>query len=102
MAVLGQKEGIAGPVLQATGVDPGIIKAEAEAIVDGFPSAKGQGMANPTFNRDSLTVLNDAHELAGELGDHYTSTEVILAAIAKGSSDAAQLLQSRGATTSAN
>ena len=98
VAVLGQKEGIAGPVLQATGVDPGIIKAEAEAIVDGFPSAKGQGMANPTFNRDSLTVLNDAHELAGELGDHYTSTEVILAAIAKGSSDAAQLLQSRGAT----
>ncbi len=35
-------------------------------------------MANPNFNRDGLTVLTRAQALAGERGDEYVSTEVLL------------------------
>lgn len=97
-AILGQQEGIAAPVLRATGVDPETVRKEAENLVKGYPKAEGAGMANPNFNREALNVLTAAQELAGELGDEYVSTEVLLAAIARGKSDAAELLTKRGAT----
>ncbi|AMJ45469.1 ATP-dependent chaperone ClpB [Corynebacterium stationis] len=100
-AILEQKDGIAVPVLKATGVDPDTVLAEARALVDSYPKAEGQNMANPNFNRDGLNVLTNAQELAGELGDEYVSTEVLLAAIAASKSDAAELLVSRGATAEA-
>ncbi|HJG63783.1 MAG TPA: ATP-dependent chaperone ClpB [Corynebacterium stationis] len=100
-AILEQKDGIAVPVLKATGVDPDTVLTEARALVDSYPKAEGQNMANPNFNRDGLNVLTNAQELAGELGDEYVSTEVLLAAIAASKSDAAELLVSRGATAEA-
>ncbi|PQM74256.1 ATP-dependent chaperone ClpB [Corynebacterium sp. J010B-136] len=100
-AILDQKDGIAVPVLKATGVDPDTVLAEARALVDSYPKAEGQNMANPNFNRDGLNVLTNAQELAGELGDEFVSTEVLLAAIAASKSDAAELLISRGATAEA-
>ena len=97
-AILEQTDGIAAPVLKATGVDPQTVVAEARKLVDGYPKVQGQNLANPNFNRDALNVLNNAQELAGELGDEFVSTEVLLAAIAKGKTDAAELLTARGAT----
>ncbi len=96
-AILGQPDSIAVPVLRATGVDPEVIRKEAEQLVASYPKAEGAGMANPTFNRDALNALSAAQELAGELGDEYVSTEVLLAGIARGKSDAADLLTKRGA-----
>lgn len=97
-AILKQEDGIAAPVLQATGVDPQTVAKEAAELVDSYPKAEGQNMANPNFNRDGLNVLNAAQELAGELGDEFVSTEVLLAGIARGNDDAAELLKKRGAT----
>ncbi|WBT08517.1 ATP-dependent chaperone ClpB [Corynebacterium sp. SCR221107] len=97
-AILGQEDGIAVPVLRATGVDPEVIRKEAEALVAKLPKAEGAGMANPNFNRDALNALTAAQELAGELGDEYVSTEVLLAAIARGKTEAAELLNKRGAS----
>lgn len=97
-AILSQEEGIATPVLKATGVDPDTVCKEATELVEGYPKAEGAGVAKPNFNRDGLNVLTKAQELAGELGDEYVSTEVLLAAIAASKTDAAQLLISRGAT----
>ncbi|CAB0526517.1 chaperone protein ClpB [Corynebacterium diphtheriae] len=97
-AILGQEDGIAIPVLRATGVDPDVVRREAETLVAKLPKAEGANLANPNFNRDALSVLNNAQELAGELGDEYVSTEVLLAAVARGTNDAAELLTKRGAT----
>lgn len=97
-AILKQEDGIAAPVLQATGVDPQTVAKEAAELVDSYPKAEGQNMANPNFNRDGLNALNAAQELAGELGDEFVSTEVLLAGIARGNDDAAELLKKRGAT----
>ena len=98
VAVLEQEEGVAAPVLKAAGVDPQSVLDEAKKLVEGYPSASGQNMANPNFNREALNALTAAQELAGELGDEYVSTEVLLAGIARGDSDAADLLKGRGAT----
>jgi ATP-dependent Clp protease ATP-binding subunit ClpB len=97
-AILGQEDGVAAPVLKATGVDPDTIIREANELIDGYPKAEGAGMANPNFNRDALNAMTAAQELAGELGDEYVSTEVLLAGVARGKSDAAELLTKRGAT----
>ena len=98
MGVLDQPDGIAAPVLQAAGADPKAVLDAARKLVDSFPSAQGSNMANPNLNRDALNALTAAQELAGELGDEYVSTEVLLAGIARGDSDAAQLLKEHGAT----
>ena len=98
VGVLDQPDGIAAPVLQAAGADPKAILDAARKLVDSFPSAQGSNMANPNLNRDALNALTAAQELAGELGDEYVSTEVLLAGIARGDSDAAQLLKEHGAT----
>ncbi|QNE90219.1 ATP-dependent chaperone ClpB [Corynebacterium incognita] len=98
VAILSQEDGIAAPVLKATGVAPETVLKEARELVDSYPKAEGQNMANPNFNRDGLNVLTNAQELAGKLGDDYVSTEVLLAAIAGSKTDAAELLTGRGAS----
>ena len=97
-AILGQEGGIAAPVLKATGVDADTVLKEARELVNSYPSAEGANMSNPQFNRDGLNVLTKSQELAGELGDEFVSTEVLLAAIAGSKTDAAELLTGRGAT----
>lgn len=98
VALLDQNDSIALPVLQAAGVEPSAVLTEARNVVAAYPQATGSNMANPQFNRDALNALTAAQELAGELGDTYVSTEVLLAGIAKGDSEAASLLHSKGAT----
>ncbi|AIG64732.1 ATPase AAA [Corynebacterium atypicum] len=97
-AILAQEDGVAAPVLTAAGVDAKAVLRQAEELVAGYPKASGQNMANPNFNREALNALTAAQELAGELGDEYVSTEVLLAGIAHGDSDAADLLKARGAS----
>ena len=97
-ALLKQEDGIAAPVLKATGVDPETVAREAGELIGTYPSAQGQNMANPGINRDLQTALQYAQDLAGELGDEFVSADVLLAAIAKGNDDAAELLTKRGAT----
>ena len=97
-ALLKQEDGIAAPVLKATGVDPDTVAREASELISTYPSAQGQNMANPGINRDLQTALQHAQDLAGELGDEFVSADVLLASIAKGNDDAAELLTKRGAT----
>ncbi|MGN0095277.1 MAG: ATP-dependent chaperone ClpB [Corynebacterium sp.] len=98
VAILDQEDSIARPVLQAAGVDADDVLRDARDLVAGYPQASGSGMANPNFNRDTLNALTAAQELAEELGDSYVSTEVLLAGIAKGDSEAAKALHARGGT----
>ena len=41
MALLTQADGIAPPLLEAVGVDPATIRAEAERMVDRLPTSSG-------------------------------------------------------------
>src|SRR5699024_2193877 len=98
VALLEQQDSITQPILTAAGVNADAVRTQAKSLVAGYPTAQGSGMANPQFNRDALNAMTAAQELAGELGDSYVSTEVLLAGIAKGSSDAATILHNLGGT----
>ncbi|AGU15888.1 protein disaggregation chaperone [Corynebacterium argentoratense DSM 44202] len=98
VALLKQQDSIAYPVLKAAGVEADAVLAKAQALVDSYPKAQGSGIAKPNFNRDCLNAFTAAQELAGELGDEFVSTEVLLAGITRGESDAAKALQEQGAT----
>ncbi|UVE96674.1 ATP-dependent chaperone ClpB [Dietzia sp. B32] len=103
VALLEQRDGIAGPLLQACGVDPQLAMTQAKGLVGGYPKASGSGLAAPNFNRDALAVINYSQTLAAEMGDDYVSTEHVLVGIAAGHTggDAAKLLTEIGATESA-
>ena len=101
VALLQQQDGIAAPLLEAAGTNPAAVLTRSKELVQGYPSASGANLANPQFNRDAINALNAAEELAGELGDEFVSTEILLIGIATGSSDAAEVLHSAGATAQA-
>ncbi|HEY4598550.1 ATP-dependent chaperone ClpB, partial [Corynebacterium sp.] len=98
VALLEQQDSITQPILTAAGVNADAVRTQAKSLVEGYPTAQGSGMANPQFNRDALNAMTAAQELAGELGDTYVSTEVLLTGIAKGNSDAATILHNLGGT----
>ncbi|MDO4909601.1 MAG: ATP-dependent chaperone ClpB [Corynebacterium sp.] len=99
-ALLAQEDSIAKPVLEALGINPAEILKKATEIVEGYPKASGN-LSNPNFNREALNAITRATELAGELGDTYVSTEVLLASLAECQEKAGELLRNAGATNSA-
>ncbi|MFN3600872.1 MAG: ATP-dependent chaperone ClpB [Dietzia sp.] len=103
VALLEQQDGIAGPLLQACGVDPQLALTQAKSLTASYPSASGSGLAAPNFNRDALAVISSSQTLASEMGDDYVSTEHVLVGIASGHTggDAAKLLNELGATEDA-
>src|SRR3712207_7237778 len=64
VALLEQSDGIAGPLLQATGADPSDVRAKAEAAVRRLPSVSGATVPAPSPSREFLRVLNAAGEQA--------------------------------------
>src|SRR5579872_2189958 len=74
VALLDDTEGLTKPLLQAVGADPGLIRAEAQRLVDKLPSASGGTVAAPQMARELLTVLNAAEREARDRADEYVST----------------------------
>jgi ATP-dependent Clp protease ATP-binding subunit ClpB len=108
LALLGQTDGIAGPLLEAVGVQPATVRAEAQALVDRLPSSSG-ATSQPQLSRESLAAITSAQQLATEMGDEFVSTEHLLVGLAggigratsAGDSDVAKLLSNAGATPQA-
>ncbi|WP_229054431.1 ATP-dependent chaperone ClpB [Aeromicrobium sp. Leaf350] len=96
--LLQQEGGTAAPLLQAAGVDPRSIATALAAELEALPSASGTTVASPGLSRSSHAVLQQAQELAGSLGDEYTSTEHLVVALATVASPTRELLTRAGAT----
>jgi ATP-dependent Clp protease ATP-binding subunit ClpB len=101
VALLGQDDGIAGPLLTAVGADPADVKAKAEAALRRMPSVSGATVPAPSPSRDLLRVINAAGEQAGALGDEYVSTEHLLVGLASTEGEAGSVLTASGATRDA-
>jgi ATP-dependent Clp protease ATP-binding subunit ClpB len=97
IALLEQSDGIAGPLLQATGADPADVRAKADAALRRMPSVSGTNLAPPSPSRDFLRAVNAAGEQAGALGDEYVSTEHLLVGLASVEGEAGALLTGVGA-----
>jgi ATP-dependent Clp protease ATP-binding subunit ClpB len=101
LALLDQTDGIAGPLLQATGAVPGEVRARAEAALRRMPSVSGSTVAAPAPSRDFLRVVNAAGEQATALGDEFVSTEHLLVGLAAVGGEAGSVLTAAGATDEA-
>jgi ATP-dependent Clp protease ATP-binding subunit ClpB len=98
VALLEQADGIAGPLLQATGADPADVRAKADAALRRLPSVSGSTVAAPSPSRELLRAINAAGEQASALGDEYVSTEHLLVGLATTDGEAGAVLTSAGAT----
>src|SRR3954465_4916096 len=101
VALLEQTDGIAGPLLQATGADPADVRAKADAALRRLPSVSGSTVPAPAPSRELLSVINAAREQAGALGDEYVSTEHLLVGLATVGGEAGAVVTSAGATRDA-
>ncbi|MGF2944272.1 Clp protease N-terminal domain-containing protein, partial [Mycobacterium sp. Lab-001] len=100
MALLTQADGIAAPLLEAVGVEPATIRAEAQRLLDRLPQASGAS-AQPQLSRESLAAITTAQHLATEMDDEYVSTEHLMVGLATGDSDVAKLLTGHAASPQA-
>ncbi|MFM1726080.1 ATP-dependent chaperone ClpB [Rhodococcus sp. PAM 2766] len=100
VALLDQTDGIAAPLLKAVGVDPTVVRREAQVIVDRLPRATG-ATTQPQLGREALAAITAAQHLATELDDEYVSTEHVMVGLASEDSDIAKLLVGHGATPEA-
>ncbi len=81
LALLGQTEGIARPLLSAAGVDPVAATAALSEQVAAEPRTVGG--SQPGLSAESRQGLEDADALRAELGDEYLSVDHILVAWAE-------------------
>jgi len=100
LALLTQNDGIAAPLLEAVGVEPATIRAEAQRILDQLPHASGAS-SQPQLSRESLAAITTAQQLATEMDDEFVSTEHLMVGLATGDSDVAKLLTGHGASPQA-
>ena len=100
LALLTQNDGIAAPLLEAVGVEPATIRAEAQRILDRLPQASGAN-SQPQLSRESLAAITTAQQLATEMDDEYVSTEHLMVGLATGDSEVAKLLTGHGASAQA-
>ncbi|MBI1758515.1 MAG: ATP-dependent chaperone ClpB [Actinobacteria bacterium] len=98
VALVGQTEGTAVPLLRAVGVDPATVRGSAEALVTRLPSVSGATVSAPVMSREMLRVLSAAQRRAESLGDEYLSTEHLLVGLAEGAGPLATALRQHGAT----
>ena len=98
VALLDDAEGLTRPLLQAVGVDPLAIRAEAQRLVDGLPSASGGTVAAPQTSRGLLSMLSAADREARDRSDEYVSTEHLLLALAGQGGEVADLFRQHGIT----
>jgi ATP-dependent Clp protease ATP-binding subunit ClpB len=100
-ALLADEQGLARPMVQAVGVDPGLLTAELATLVKQLPAASGSTVSAPQTSRGMLSVLSAAERIAKDAGDEYVSVEHLLLALAEVQSEVAGLLRRLGATPEA-
>ena len=97
-ALLSQPESIAAALLEHMGADPAAIRAGAERIVAGLPSASGSSVSQPQLSRQALQLINNAEQEMQALGDQFVSTEHLLIAAAADTAEVGRLLTSQSVT----
>ena len=97
-ALLGQSEGLTGPLLEAAGADVAAVRRDVDADVAALPAASGSTVAAPGLGRPTYSVLSHAGEVARELGDEYVSTEHLLVGLAHVESPVREMLARHGVT----
>jgi ATP-dependent Clp protease ATP-binding subunit ClpB len=97
IALLAQEEGLAVPILQRVGADPGSILSRAEAAAQQLPKLSGGGTAEAQPSAALRNVLQQAEGEMKRKGDQYISTDHFLLALTDRGSGVADLLPDHAA-----
>ncbi|GAO03916.1 ATP-dependent chaperone ClpB [Anaeromyxobacter sp. PSR-1] len=95
LALLGQEEGIARPVLEKIGADPRLVASRVEDELRSLPKVSG---GEPYPSTRLLKLFDRAEDDARKLKDEYVSTEHLLLAAAEDKGGAGEALRASGAT----
>ncbi|HET9595358.1 MAG TPA: ATP-dependent chaperone ClpB [Anaeromyxobacteraceae bacterium] len=95
LALLEQEEGVARPVLEKIGADPGRVASRLEDELRAVPKVHG---AEPYTANRLLKLVDRAEDAAKKLKDEYVSTEHLLMAAAEEKGAAGEALRAAGAT----
>ncbi|HEY8533833.1 MAG TPA: ATP-dependent chaperone ClpB [Micromonospora sp.] len=98
MALLDTPGSTAVGLLHAVGADPNELRRAAQRALDSLPSARGATVADPSVSREFANAIGAAEQIARPLGDEYTSTEHLLAGLARVGGAVSQALRAAGAT----
>ncbi len=97
-ALLEQSDGLATPILQRAGVDPGVLKDRLGKELDRIPSVTGSGGGpEPIYITPRLNqLLTRAEDEAAKLKDEFVSVEHLLLATVEERAGAGKLLRELG------
>ncbi len=98
LALLDTGGSTATALLRAVGANPADVRRAAARAVENLPRASGPSVAEPTLSREFVNTLGAAEQIARPIGDEYTSTEHILAGLARVGGAVAKSLKEAGAT----
>jgi ATP-dependent Clp protease ATP-binding subunit ClpB len=98
LALLDTGGSTATALLRAVGANPADVRRAAARAVENLPRVSGPSVAEPTLSRELVNALGAAEQIARPLGDEYTSTEHLLAGLARVGGDVAKTLRGAGAT----
>ncbi|MDP9093199.1 MAG: ATP-dependent chaperone ClpB [Actinomycetota bacterium] len=101
VALLDDADTLTRPLLQALGVDPLSVRADAQRLVDQLPAASGGTVAAPQASRGLLAILSGAEREARDRSDEFVSAEHLLLAAAQHGGNVAELLTRHGLTKAA-
>ncbi|ASW53026.1 ATP-dependent chaperone ClpB [Plantactinospora sp. KBS50] len=86
----------AAALLRAGGANPADVRRAAARAVEKLPAARGSSVAEPSLSREFVNAIGAAEQIARPLGDEYTSTEHLLAGLARVGGAVAQVLKDAG------
>src|SRR5258706_2593811 len=83
LALLDTGGSTATALLRAVGANPADVRRSAARALGTLPSASGPSVAEPSLSREFVNAIGAAEQIARPLGDEYTSTEHLLASLAR-------------------
>ncbi|GAB7041460.1 MULTISPECIES: ATP-dependent chaperone ClpB [Catenuloplanes] len=101
LALLDTGGSTATGLLRAVGANPADVRRAAARALENLPSARGSSVAEPSLAREFANAVGAAEQIARPLGDEYTSTEHLLAGLARVGGAVSELLRKAGATEDA-
>jgi len=101
LALLGQDDGNARPLVTAVAADPAALAGTAKRQLAALPSVAGTSVAAPGLSRATYAALTAAQQQATALGDDYVSTEHLLVGLAQDAGPLGETLRGAGVTDDA-
>ncbi|GAA0922027.1 ATP-dependent chaperone ClpB [Virgisporangium aurantiacum] len=101
LALLDTGGSTASALLRAAGANAADVRRAAVKAIDRLPTVKGSSVTEPTLAREFANAIGAAEQIARPMGDEYTSTEHLLAGLARVGGPVAETLKQAGATEEA-